>query len=115
MITLLDGPASGTTLALRRAPIFLRVVIDTGGKVDALDQLDDTPKQSESIHVYHRQGSTGVVFACRRFYRPPSQRSPGCICSQVAEYRLHEHQPTDDIARDAHHWRAWVVTESEVK
>lgn len=49
-----DGPASGARLALARVPIYLRVVIDGDGKVDALDQLDDEPRPGECIYVYRR-------------------------------------------------------------
>lgn len=46
MTTFTDGPAAETVLELRRAPKFLRVVRDADGTVDALDQLNDTPKPS---------------------------------------------------------------------
>lgn len=49
MIEFLDGPAGNKTLELRRAPVYLRVVIDADGNIDALDQLDDRPKEDERI------------------------------------------------------------------
>lgn len=53
MFSFLDGPAKGSSLNLARAPVFLSVVIDSrGGKIDALDQLNDTPHPCEPIYVY---------------------------------------------------------------
>jgi hypothetical protein len=52
MTTFEDGPAKGQTLMLQRAPLFLRVVIDPSGKVDALDQLTDKPASNEKIFAY---------------------------------------------------------------
>jgi|GEM_PF-2209605 hypothetical protein len=47
-----DGPCAGRYSA-RRSPYFLRAVRDTtNGKVDLLDQLDDTPRPTERVHVY---------------------------------------------------------------
>lgn len=59
-----DGPAEGVTLpALRRLPVFLRVVQDAAsGKWDALDQLEDEPREGEVVHVYVRRQ---FGFACR--------------------------------------------------
>ena len=65
MTRFLDGPAAGNALMLRRAPLFLRVTIDAaGGKVDALDQLDDDPQDGETVHVYRQlPGTRSMVCA----------------------------------------------------
>lgn len=96
MSKFLDGPAAGSALMLRRAPVFLRAVIDEStGKVDALDQMDDTPGPSERVHVYRRVGEP--IHACVR---------PGG-CYELGDYR---HVPDVDerLVRVTEDWRRWV-------
>jgi hypothetical protein len=103
MIKFLDGPAKGTELNLRRAPVLLRVVIDRDGKVDALDQLDDLPTPTEKMYVYiiiPHTLTTGI--ACSR------RRGEGCVPLLNADYKLYGTQPTDEQMRDGHQWRAWT-------
>lgn len=45
----------------KRAPVFLRAVKDKSGKMDALDQVNDTPAENESVFVYEQQGEVGTV------------------------------------------------------
>lgn len=53
MTTFDDGPAAGKTLLLRRAPLFLRVVVNSmTGEIDALDQPGDEPRPGEVLHAY---------------------------------------------------------------
>jgi len=99
MVTFLDGPAKGSVLHLRRAPLLLRVVIDPEGKVDALDQLDDTPTANEAIRVCRRVGEAGMAIIC--------SRGKGCQKAAIAEYRLYKEQPSDDVMRDTKAWRKW--------
>jgi hypothetical protein len=97
-----DGPAQGETLFLHRAPRFLRVVIDRdSGKVDALDQLDDTPAPAEAVHVYEIEGSAGWV----HLNMGGSRRGTGFYAS--ATYR---HRPDVDgeQVRDNAAWQAWA-------
>lgn len=91
------GPAGGATLLLRRAPVFLRVVIGPRGKVDALDQLEDVPADGETVHVYERFGPRGHVCL----------RPGGCH-----EYGTYRHLPHVDgeLLRDTAAWRAWAST-----
>lgn len=105
MITFINGPASGTVLELQRAPQLLRVVVDeTDGRVDALDQLDDTPGPSERVHVYRRTRYGGQIFACAR------GRGARSSVIQDADY---EHLPDVDgeQLRDTAPWRAWAESE----
>ena len=61
----IDGPAKGVVLDLERTPHYLRVVHDSETwQWDALDQLDDEPKPTETIFVY-RRGDVARGFACR--------------------------------------------------
>lgn len=101
----IDGPAAGKRLELRRAPYYLRVVINRAGEVDALDQLDDEPKPDEAIHVYYESTNLGSGIAC--------SRGKGCRPFNVNEYRLNAEQPTDEQARDFEKWEAWAGEQFE--
>ena len=102
MIKFLDGPAADVVLALRRAPVLLRVVRGPRGKWDALDQLDDTPEPNETIFVYRVVGTpTWVHFCCRG----KGKRESGVYWS--GEYRLLDFQPTDEQMRTNEAWAAW--------
>ncbi len=105
MVTFVDGPAKGALLTLRRAPVFLRVVIDSGCKVDALDQVDDTPRPDEAVHVYRLAGEVGTSIVCRR--------GKGCQTSVSAEYRLNPSQPGTEVARDTGRWQEWCEKQSK--
>lgn len=102
-----DGPAAGKTLCLGRAPIFLCVVKDKAGEVDALDQLDDVPKPDESITVYRKVSDDGTVHvdgrdkSGKRFGR----------WYQAATYVIHSVQPDDATARDKEAWAAWCAAQ----
>jgi hypothetical protein len=103
MISFIGGPAEKAVLSLRRTPIFLRVVIDRDGTVDALDQLDDKPRPSEQVYVYRIDGNGPTGFACSR----------GKGCSRLATYRYYEKQPAADVLHDWTKWSEW--TEAEYK
>lgn len=60
MTRFIDGPARGKHLMLRRRVRFLRVVISSTGEIDALDIPEDTPKPTETIHVYEADGEGGM-------------------------------------------------------
>ena len=102
MVEFLDGPAEGTSLSLRRAPVFLRVVIDADKTVDALDQFDDQAKPSETIYVYRRVEYTGQAFVRTR------GRGGGCRREAIAKYRLNDVQPNNEVLRDNDWWREWA-------
>jgi len=106
MVIFLDGPAKGKSLALRRAPVFLRAVIDQDGTVDALDLLEDEPKPTETVHVYRRvAGTVSSAIVC--------SRGRGCRSMAGADYRLHDPQPPDASARHNGLWAEWAKTEYE--
>ena len=106
MTTFLDGPAEGKRLALQRAPVFLRAVIDQDGTVDALDLLEDEPKGTETVYVYHRvPGTVSSAIVCARGH--------GCRSMADAEYRLHDPQPPGATARDNALWADWTRREHE--
>jgi len=66
MTSFRSGPAEGKILMLRRSPIFLRVVVNSDGKIDALDQPGDQPTATEQIHVYKLEGEVGSCHINRR-------------------------------------------------
>ena len=104
MIRFLDGPANGSKLSLERAPMFLRVVIDQAGGIDALDQLYDTMREGETAHVYELASTVQNVIACTRGH--------GCRFMAIAEYRLYAKQPSQELLRDNKAWREWAMGEA---
>lgn len=60
MLTLVDGPCKGTYMC-KRAPLYLRAVKDKDGKTDALDQIEDTPRETEKVYIYQLEGQAGTV------------------------------------------------------
>jgi hypothetical protein len=60
MLTLKDGPCEGTYMC-KRAPLYLRAVINADGKTDVLDLIEDTPQLDEKIYIYEREGDVGSV------------------------------------------------------
>lgn len=105
MIRFLDGLAAGVILELTRAPIFLRVVRDTAGQWDALDQLGDMPAAGETIHVYVKAADRGTVHV------QAQDRRGRRVCRWLASatYRQFEQQPDDATARDTTAWRTWCA------
>jgi hypothetical protein len=84
-------------------------VVGKDGKWDALDQLDDTPAEDETIYVYRNTVDHGTVhYSCR-----DKNGRRFCRWEQVAYYRLHESQPDDATARDNSRWAEWAKAEYE--
>ncbi len=108
MTTFIDGPAMGKTLMLRRAVMLLRVTVNEAGEIDALDQPQDTPKPEEEwIYTYVNTGKrTGNVHVR---YGGNKKHLSGFYV--MAEYRLYEQQPPDDVMRDNTQWRAWCQSQ----
>lgn len=113
------GPADGVTLALRRAPLYLRAVFNgQTSKWDALacraclqarqarrDQLTDEPGPEELlVAVYRRCGEAGV---CMLDWTEKGRRRGGRFT--MANYEFVEEQPDDETARSTEKWRAWCV------
>ncbi len=102
-----DGPAQGKNLLLARSPLFLRVVLAAGDRVDALDQLDDAPAAQERIVLYRRASRDGT---CHVDGRDARGRRVGRWYS-CATYVLHDVQPEEAVLRDTVAWRAWATAE----
>ena len=107
MVRLLDGPAEGNSLKLRRAPVFLRVVIDNDRSVDALDRLEDVPQDDESIYVYKIRPETFGRY--HLLVRGKNARTHGGWW-QSGDYDLFDDQPEDEILRDTAKWREWCLS-----
>jgi len=96
----LDGPAEGVKLALRRAPLYLRVTYQSG-EWDALDQLSDVPKAKESVYIYKR-------LDCARGVHVRASKGSGLGgCWSYGQYRYIGDLP-DEISRHTKEWRAWA-------
>ncbi len=104
MTTFEDGPAKGTTLLLRRTPIFLRVT-EEGGKFDALNELKDVARTGEKLFVYKMSKNRGTCHI-------NASGGRGGFYSMVT-YKLIEPQPLDLDIRANKDWAAWVVANKD--
>lgn len=98
MITLRDGPAAGS-YAVKRAPLYLRAVVDRSRARDVLDQLDDTPRGTERVHIYQRVGEAGALHLNRGRH--------GSGFYALGTYR-HLPEVEGDELRETTAWRQWV-------
>jgi len=99
------GTTKGPSLPLDRnpLPLYLRFVMvgSCWETLDALDQLDDTPKDSEYVVVALRRGDIG------RMHVYGNKKLTGWY--NTITYDLIQPQPEQDTLRDTEHWRAWVL------
>lgn len=105
MTKFVNGPAHGATLMLKRAPLYLRVVIDALGKIDALDQLADTPTRDETLACYKATQRGGAIHINSRGKQ--GQRTGGFFT--MAEYAFVDPQPSDAEMRTTAAWHAWTL------
>jgi hypothetical protein len=101
----IDGPAAGITLALRRAPTFLRVVRDAHGVWDALDQLADAPAEGDEVLAYQRCGEAGSIHIDGTDKRG---RRVGTWFA-FAQYKYAEPRPDRAVMVSTEAWRAWAT------
>lgn len=100
MTTFVDGPAKGQTLMLKRAPLLLRVTQE-GDKWDALDQLEDQPRSTETLHAYELACRPGSCFV-------DGSKIHGRFT--VAHYKLVIPQPAETVMRSNAAWAEWANT-----
>ena len=106
MIKFEGGPATGVVLRLRRAPIFLRVVIAKDASVDALDQIDEEASEGETIFVYRRQGEPRQAHLCFRGKKDRHKSGWYLMATYVFE---EANQPDDEaILQDREKWQAYA-------
>ncbi|MFN7019859.1 MAG: hypothetical protein ACK4WH_00850 [Phycisphaerales bacterium] len=101
MVKFLDGPAAGVALMLRRAPVFLRVVLSAHRTWDALDQPEDLPTRSETVFVYVLTDRPTAV------HIKMARRSQSGFYAQAVYQHVRAHVPPASV-RDAESWREWV-------
>lgn len=98
MTTFQDGPAKGQHLMLKRAARFLRVV-ESSGKWDALDRLDDEPRPDEKIYAYEIVSKPGMCHI-------NAGKGQGGFYP-LATYKFVTNQPTDAEMRAYESWLKW--------
>lgn len=113
MTTFLDGPAKGKTLMLRRAVLFLRVVVkNEKGKDawDACDQAGDEPSEGETIFAYICEGRPSMM---HMLIRGKNKHAGGMYA--VAEYKHvgFARQPAQSVMRTRATWEKWVEAQPE--
>lgn len=106
MLRLKDGPAKGTYI-VKRAPKYLRAVVNEKGGTDVLDQLTDTPMENERVHIYQRIGEAHSVHVSMA-----NRRHSGFYMS--AEY-VHIPDVDGETVRDTAEWRAWCAIEGNTR
>jgi hypothetical protein len=106
MVEFIDGPAAGESLALGRIPKLLRVVRSRNGKWDALDQLDDQAKPSETIFVYERRDELGITHY-HLCFRSRNKRASGIYWN--AKYGVLAEQPSEAEVRETKAWQQWAT------
>lgn len=99
----LDFPEFGPPLLLARTPKYLRFVRSLAKTWDALDQLDDEPKDEETIIVGVLDGYTSLHIDR---VDPKTRRRVGEWVKMLT-YKLPPAQPPEDVVRDTAKWRAW--------
>lgn len=101
-----DGPAQGTVLQLRRAPIFLRAVWNPRSKSwDALDQPDDVPAANESIHVYRWREKPGYYHL---LCSGRGGRAATGWYARATYYHVPD-GPPEAVLRDTAQWVQWCL------
>ena len=108
MTRFVNGPAAGKVMMLRRSPParFLRVTI-RGVDFDALDMLDDEPREDEQLFAYRLTEYKGMA----HLLMSPRKNS-GWFPMSV--YEFVEDQPADAVMRDGDRWREWCMAQKLV-
>ncbi len=102
MTTFKNGPASGKSLMLKRAPHFLRVT-QCGDAIDALDQIEDSPRADEALTAYE---IVGKATSCHLRLCGNARKASGFY--MMATYTMVFPQPDEATMRDNELWRQWA-------
>lgn len=94
-------------LTLRRVPKYLRLVVrgSDWATLDALDQLDDAPREGEYVIAARKRDESSVHL---------DGYKDGRRCGwwvRTATYEPVADSPPQDVLRDTEQWRAWCVAE----
>jgi hypothetical protein len=84
----------------KRAPLYLRAVVNDKGGTDALDMPSDTPTDNEAIHVYRRIGGHSMVHL-----NMADRRMSGFYAR--ADYEWMPYVCGDEL-RETVTWQRWV-------
>lgn len=107
-----DGPASGHSLLLTTAPVYLRVAVSHGGhepgSVDALDRGAVRPEPGAVLYAYRRVAGPEPYHLQVPDHRT-GRRGPMRFVS--AAYRLCDFQPCQETLHDAAAWKAWCAAQ----
>ena len=105
MVQLVDGPCQCAYM-VKRAPRYIRAVKDKlTGETDLLDQIEDTPNDSEEVFVYKlEEGTSGTVHLDGRGKN--GKRFGGWYA--MREYR-HLPEVNGEELRDNNVWQAWAT------
>ena len=108
MLNLLDGPAQGSFF-VRRAPYFLRAVVQSDmlveGEKDVLDQPEDQPAADERVYVYQLDTTKeiGTMFIDGK-----------AIHGQYVIADYHFIPDVDgETLRDTATWQKWCIARAE--
>ena len=103
MLNLQDGPVKGVYYC-KRAPVFLRAVIDTNGDKDCLDQINDLPKPTEKVYVYQLQGEAGWMHIQAR-----GKGGKGLSGFYATGDYKHLPDVEGEALRDNSAWQEWAI------
>ena len=110
MVVLMDGHCKGSYM-VKRAPDFLRAVLDQDGETDLLDLVKDIPKATEKIYVYKLVPDTrGIVHLDAR--GKDGKKITGWYA--IGEYK-HIPEIEGEQFRDNLKWQDWVRSQYGAK
>lgn len=105
MMKLVDGPAKGTYM-VKRAPLYLRAVVNDKGGTDVLDQPSDSPLGNELVYVYSRIGEARNVHLSMA-----DRRKSGFYA--IAEYEWMDAVLGEEL-REKADWLEWCAEHGDV-
>jgi hypothetical protein len=100
-LSLCGGPADEQGFICPRAPRLLRVVQAQSGRWDCLDQLEDEPRPTETIHVYEQTWQGHGAFVC------PGGYSASATYRHIVSCRFRGE--LDRVIRARGSWRRFVA------
>jgi len=102
MLILNDGPCAGTYMC-KRAPDYLRAVINGKGEKDVLDLPGDTPEPDEEIYIYRLVEGPGWIHLKRG-----GKKGSGYFAT--GSYKYIPGIDTGDL-RDNIKWIEWIQSQ----
>ena len=103
------GHGKGKLLDLKRTPKYLRFVFNGSdwGTLDALDQLDDTPRPGEHMIA-------AVIGESSNIHVDGMKNGRRCGWNvKIIDYDMIAVQPSQELMRDIAKWQAWCVEQEQ--